>query len=120
MFAVNNYAKIWNHEDKGRSSIVNMSTSRKDRETGEYKNDFSSKYVRFVGKAHDKLADLQDNGRILITECGVTVEPGNDGKYYTTFKVFDFENANSATASASKTASETDQWVAEEDDDLPY
>ena len=115
MFAVNNYAKIWNHEDKGRSSLVEMSTSRKDRETGEYRNDFSSKYVRFVGKAHDKLANLQENGRILITECGVTIEPGNDGKYYTNFKVFDFENADAGRASSPMVAS-----VEDDDDDLPY
>ena len=36
MFSTNSFAKIWRFEDKGRYAVVEMSTSKKDRETGEY------------------------------------------------------------------------------------
>ena len=77
--------------------------------------------MRFVGSAHDKLSELQENGKIKILNCGVTVEPSTDGKWYTNFLVFDFENADANGASAPRTASyEGDQFVADDEDDLPY
>ena len=117
MFANNSFARVWRNEDKGRYSVVEMSTSKKDRETGEYKTDFTSKYVRFLGKAHEKLDDLQENGRIKIINCGVTVEPSSEGKWFTNFLVFDFENADSAGASTPQT---DNSEVVVEDDDLPF
>ncbi len=124
-FSQGSFAKVWENEDKGRYSVVSMSTSRKDRETGEYKTDFTSKYVKFLGHAHEKLSDIQENGRIKITSCAVTVEPGADGKWYTNFLVYDFENADESGANSPRvsnaTVDESDQFVAEEDDDdLPF
>jgi len=132
-FSQGSFAKVWRFEDKGKYSVVEMSTSRRDRETDEYKTDFSSKFVKFLGKAHEHLADLQENGRIKITSCAVTVEPGQDGKWYTNFLVYGFENADEAGASSPRVSNtavedESDQFVAsvdprfpnEEDDDLPF
>lgn len=123
-FSQGAFAKVWGFEDKGKYSLVSMSTSKKDHETGDYKYDFSSKFVRFVGKAHDHLATLQENGRIKIGECAVTVMPGQDGKWYTNFTVYSFENADEAGANSPRVSNamvdESDQFVAEEEDDLPY
>ena len=116
MFANGAYATVWRFFDKGRYSIVEMSTSKKDHESGEFKNDFASKYVRFVKEAHTKLLELEERDRIRIINCGVTVEQGKDGKWYTNFIVFDFEKPGESS-SDNTTAPD---FVPEDDDDLPY
>jgi hypothetical protein len=96
VFGTNNYCTLWGIEDKGKYSVVEMSTSRKDKETGEYTTDFSSKFVRFIGEAHNKLKKYgySRKDRIKLTNCGVTTDKGNDDRWYTNFLVFDFEDAN--------------------------
>lgn len=91
MFKDGNFAKVWELEDKGKWTRVNMSTSRKNKDDGTYKTDFSSKFVKFIGKAHEMAKHLKENDRIKIVECGTTVEKGNDEKWYTNFLVFNFE-----------------------------
>lgn len=118
MFSVGSYATIWANEDKGNYSVVEMSTSRKDKESGEYKTDFSSKFVRFVGQAHSKAKKyaLDRKSRIKIENCGATVEPGNNGVWYTNFLVFDFSLAEGNNKSAVDDSYEGDY---DEDDELP-
>jgi len=105
MFGEGRYASIWATEDKGKYTNVELSTSVKSKETGEYETDFSSKYVTFLSEAHKKAAKLQRKDRIKIGPCGVTTRKGKDDKYYTNFLVFDFEMAD---APAPKTADYND------------
>jgi hypothetical protein len=56
---------IWSVEDKGTHSLVRMSSSRKDKKTGEYRNSNWS-FVRFVGEAHKKASELKKQDRIVI------------------------------------------------------
>lgn len=118
MFSLGSYATIWGCEDKGNYSLVEMSTSRKDKKTEKYKTDFSSKYVRFVGKAHDKAKkdNLGRKDRIKIGNCGVTVELGQDGRWYTNFIVFEFDSAEGHNSSNHKEEYDGDY---DEDDELP-
>ena len=54
----NSFAKIWSaKKGNGNSYSVNMSISRKDKETGEYKTQFSG-FVNFAGEAAKKGAGL--------------------------------------------------------------
>ena len=66
---VDQYATFWNIEedgDKGNYALVNISTSRKDKQSGEYKNT-SWRWVRFVGNAYnDDLKNLSRMTRIKI------------------------------------------------------
>jgi len=66
---VDQFATFWNIEedgDKGTYALVNLSTSRKVKETGEYKNT-SWRWVRFVGGAYnDELLSLPRMTRIKI------------------------------------------------------
>lgn len=93
MFSVGTYIKIWNVTNKGNYSEVECSSSAKNKMTGNYETDFSSKYVRFIGNAHKK--NPQANERIKITNCGVQNVYEKDGqKQYLknpTYIVFDFE-----------------------------
>lgn len=68
------FATIWEIEDKTTYSLVKMSTSRKDKESGEYKNSNWS-YVRFVGEAHKKAHELNRKDRVVIKGGGISLEP---------------------------------------------
>ena len=57
------YAKIWNIDRKEKYSVVELSVRKKNRTTDQYETDFSSKFVRFVGNAHQQLINMQGNER---------------------------------------------------------
>jgi hypothetical protein len=65
LYFKDNYATYWEHEDKGSYSIVSLSTSRKDKKSGDYKNS-NWKFCRFVGEAHEKVKDLNKKDHIRI------------------------------------------------------
>lgn len=96
MFSTGVYFKVWNVVNKGNYSEVDCSTSKKNNQTGNYETDFSSKFVRFIGKAHQK--SPQPNERIKVTSCGVQNAREVDGRreYYKNpiYIVFDFERDN--------------------------
>ena len=58
--------KLWEFEDKGKYSVVSLSQSQKDKQTGNYVTKFSSKFVRFIGAAHDKLKQCSKGERVKI------------------------------------------------------
>lgn len=94
MFAVDSYAMIWGvKEVKDKYTVCNISTSRKDKNTGQYVKDFADARVRFVGKAHQQKP--QANQKIKITNCGVTSVYDKEKKQnYITFIIFDYELDN--------------------------
>lgn len=94
MFANNSFLKIWSVKDvDGKYYEVDCSTSRKQ-EDGSYKKDFSSKFVRFYGKAKEKLDAVGTNipSVVKIINCGETnfYDPEKK-REYTTRMVFDYE-----------------------------
>lgn len=91
-FRTDAYAKVWGVENKGNYSVVDMSVSKKNKETGGYDVEFSNKFVRFIGTAH-KLADgLKKGDTIKIGNCDVThVYSKEKNTTYTNFLVFSFE-----------------------------
>lgn len=89
MFSTGSFAKIWESTDKGNYHECKLSTSVKNRQTGEYETDFQG-FVRFVGKAHGQMP--LPNQRIKITSCGVTRRYDKTAKReYTNFLVFEYE-----------------------------
>lgn len=93
MFSVGSYFKIWNVTNKGNYTEVECSTSAKNKMSGNYETDFSSKFVRFIGNAHKKAP--QAGEKIKITNCGVQNVYEKDGQRQylknPTYLVFDFE-----------------------------
>jgi hypothetical protein len=73
-FKVGAIATVWKVNEKEKYSNIQISTSRKDRNTNEYKTDFSG-FVNLVGEAHHKVNQLSEKTRIKILDCEVT----NDG-----------------------------------------
>lgn len=113
------FVTVWEVEDKGNYSLVKMSTSRKDKQTGEYKNSNWS-FVRFVGDAHKKAGDLVAKDRIVIKGGGISSEPYmKDGvKAYPKspqIVVFNFEKPEETD-----TSSKMDTPPATEDEPLPF
>ena len=96
-FSVGRYAKIWSFEDKGKWGTVNLSVSKKDKETGVYKTDFKDGFVSVVGSAYEtiKAATIDPNHglTVRIASCDVTNSYNNaQGKasykpHYTLFGV---------------------------------
>lgn len=107
---VGGYARIWEVEDKGKYSIVRLSTSKK--KDGEDVQDFQSKYVRLIGHAHEimksvTIPDKKGVGvQLLNAETTIDVVKGNDGKsnFYTNYVVYDLSvdggNASAKTTKA--------------------
>ena len=100
MFSTGVYFKVWNVTNKGKYSEVDCSTRAKNKMTGNYETDFSSKFVRFIGNAHNKAP--QAGERIKVTSCAVQNVYEKDGqKQYLktpTYIVFDFERDNDSNA----------------------
>ncbi len=91
-FANNRIAKIWEIKIKDKWAEVKLTTSKKDAtEPSGYKQDFSS-YVRFVGKAFDKVKNLEGTEMIKILETDVQNHYDKEKKVsYYNCAVFDFE-----------------------------
>ena len=90
------YATVWNVDvDRNGRVNVQISTSRKNRNTGEYFTDFSSKYVRFDGDAAEPAKSLSRMDRIKLLSCSVTNGKSKSGdKWNTYFTVFNFEKVD--------------------------
>ena len=119
-FSNNAYAKIWKVEKHDNYTKVNMSTSKKNRDTGEYETDFSG-FVNMIGKAHKLAESLEANDRIKILSCEVTTkyDKAKDTKY-TNFTIFDWEPAGTS-AGEPKQLNVEEPVVEEQDDEaLPF
>lgn len=89
MFQNNTYAKIWSVEDKGNYTVCQISTSKKDKQTGKYETDFADK-VRFVGKAHGQKPQAEQKIKLLNTAVSNHYDKERKKTYYS-FVVFDYE-----------------------------
>ena len=121
MFSVGSYFKIWNVTNKGNYTEVECSTSAKNKMSGNYETDFSSKFVRFIGNAHKKAP--QAGEKIKITNCGVQNVYEKDGQRQylknPTYIVFDFERDNEGNAGAYMPSAYTDSPMPSGFTDIP-
>lgn len=116
---------VWNVEDKEKFALVQMSSSRKDKQSGEYKNT-SWSYVRFVGAAYNKIATegLQHGDRIVLKGATIAQEPYFvDGvKTYPKYPQITVFNWEHYVPDGAQTPSgiDTPPQVEEEDEGLPF
>ena len=134
-FSNGSYGKIWSFEDKGKYGTVNLSTSKKNKDTDQYETDFQHKFVTVAGEAYNFLKSngvTKDGLRVKIVSCAVTNKYDPDKKVtYWNPVVFALEDANGgsspatksgnkkAAAPAKKTANKNDHAVLEDDEDSP-
>lgn len=74
-FRTGAYAKVWEVSPMSDTSTkVRMSVSRKNKQSGEYEQDFSG-FVLCIGTAAaKKAAQLHEGSRIKIGDCDVTTK----------------------------------------------
>lgn len=129
-FRVGNYMSVWSTEPSksGNTTRVRLSSSRKNKMTDQYEQDFSG-FCTFIGKAHEMARGLQPKDRIKILECDVgTTYNKEQQKEYVNYKVFDFEMADGSTPGGGsakaggkkKTAFSDEGDVDVDDGDLPF
>ena len=122
-FKSNAYCTVWSCEPgKGNFMNVRLSISRKNKETGEYEDEFSG-FCMFIGAAKAKAEKLKERDRIKLGDTDVTrrYDKEKNREYYT-FKVFDFEMADEAgraTQSAPVASNPVDSNPVETDE-LPF
>lgn len=101
-FKNNNYATVWTVEPVSDTlTRARISTSRKNRQTGEYETDFSG-FVAFVGSANAaKAARLSERDRIRLGDVEVTNRYVKEKNItYTNFTIFSFEMADAPNGAA--------------------
>lgn len=105
--------------------MVRLSISRKDKQTGEYTQDFSG-FVSFVGTATaKKAACLTEGARIKLGDVDVTTSYNSEKKItYTNFKAFNFEvesgGGNSPTSESTTDPQPTVDSGELDDSRLPF
>lgn len=95
------WATCWSVEPKSDTMTqVRLSTSRKDKNTGEYVQDFSG-FVAFVGTAAaKKAANLKAKDRIKLGDVEVTTNYVKEKDItYTNFKCYNFETQDTGQSS---------------------
>ena len=128
---------MWAHKNRdGKDTVVDsvsdrlttarISISRKDKNTGEYKTEFS-KFVKFAGTAAARKAlSLREKDRIRLLEVDYYESPGkNEGEYYQNFMVYDFEiqdrdDYNRGSAPQPARTVDDGEVDAEDDSRLPF
>lgn len=120
-FRTNAYARVWAIEDKGNYHEAQVSVSRKNKETEKYEQEWGNRFVRLIGEAHKKAANLQPQSSIKILDCDVKTRYVKEKeREYTSYMIYDFELQNGqAPTQKPKTKAKT-KPAAEEDDELPF
>lgn len=114
------YATVWTVEPVSDTMTKSrISTSKKNKQTGEYETDFSG-FVRFVGaNAASAARNLREKDRIKLGEVEVSNRYDKEAqKEYTNFTVFTFDLADSHNTSAPAPAAAEEKT--EETEDLPF
>lgn len=90
-------ATVWSVEDVKGLTKVRLSTSRKNKDTGEYEQDFSG-FCLFAGTAKAKAEKLRERDRIVLGDIDVTTKYDREKNCeYVNYTVFDFEPVTGAT-----------------------
>lgn len=119
--------KVWKIEDKEKYAIVTLSTSRKVKDTKEYKNTYW--FASFMNDAYEKIIELHEgdeisiNGRIskeeYVNSSGEKLYPKNYQMVVYNWSVWNWDEVN---PSGSKTKG-NDYPVVEDDesdDNIPF
>ena len=119
------YATVWSVEVKSDTMTRGrISINRKNKQSGEYEQDFSG-FVDFVGTAAaHSAASLKERDRIKLGDVDVTNKYDKEKNVtYTNFKIFSFElmNGGNSGAKANTTSPQPNVDDGEVDDSrLPF
>ena len=102
MFSEKFWAKVWKIERHEDYTVIDVSVSIKNKETGKYDTTFHDKYMRCYRAAHEKLKTLEDGVRIRPISFGIKNRYDKEKNVmYQNNLLFDFEvDPNFTTAPA--------------------
>lgn len=90
-FRKDGYAKVWKTTVYEKYTLVELSTSKKNKQSGEYEVDFQHSFVKFIGQAHRDATSLTRGSRIKLGDCDVTRKYSKEKqREYIDFIVYDF------------------------------
>ena len=119
-FARSKWAKCWQIEPGERSTKVRISTSKKNKQTNEYEQDFSG-FVTLAGTAHKEAANLKVGDTFQIGDCEVTSRYDKEKKKeYINFTVYSFTSDDKNDAPAPKPAAAPATVQDDSEDSLPF
>lgn len=127
-FRSNSFAKVWDVKPMSDTKTkLRISVSRKDKQTGEYVQDFSG-FVDCVGSlAAKKAAQLKEGDRIKLGDVDVTNRFDKEKNVtYTNFVMFNFEKDGEESAAQPQKKQPADEPQPEvdsgevDDDRLPF
>ncbi len=92
-FRTGAYAKVWEVKPRSDTNVsLRISINRKNKQTGEYEQDFSGFVNAFGTTAAKKAASLKEGDRIKLGDVDVSTRYDKDKKVtYTNFSLFSFE-----------------------------
>ena len=112
-----NYITVWKITEKEGRYSASVTTSRKNKQTGEYVNSYWN--VRFVGSAQEKAKALKEKDRIIVHAGDLNIEntsykkEGQDKpQNYLSVTIFDFDQNSTQGSNESSTS--------DNPDDLPF
>ena len=122
-FRTGAWAKIWEVTPSERSTKVRLSISKKNKQTGEYEQDFSG-FVTLAGTAHRDASNLKVGDRIKIGDCDTTNRYDKEKNItYTNYSIYTFEfgeDQNNAAPTASSDTAAVPVDEPESEEDLPF
>lgn len=123
-FRSKSFAKVWDVKPVSEyMTQLRISTSRKNKQTDQYEQDFSG-FVAFVGADNAKAAAALNAGdRIQLGDVDVTTTYDKaKGKEYVNYKAFSFTKDGMSNSSAPKKEVDDGELEApdEGDSDLPF
>ena len=119
-FARSKWAKCWQIEPGERSTKVRISTSKKNKQTNEYEQDFSG-FVTLAGTAHKEATNLKVGDTFQIGDCEVTSRYDKEKKKeYINFTIYSFGSSEQKAAPAAKPATAPAAPAADDPEELPF
>lgn len=116
------YMRIWELEPHEKFTTARVSTSHKNKQTGDYEQDFSG-FVTLIGAAHTEAAGMQPNCTVRIGNCEVTNRYDKEKqKSYTNFNVYSFKHDDGENERPAQKPDAVDVSVDDSEDmeELPF
>lgn len=114
------WATVWEVTPKSDTvTQIRLSVSRKDKDTGEYVDDFSG-FVAFIGTANaQKAAKLKERDRIRLGDTDVSTRYDKEKRItYTNYKCFSFEGQELVQMADDPAPAAVDEGF--DEDNLPW
>jgi len=117
--------KIWKIDKKNNYAEVRMGSSRKEKDSKEYKNSTWS-FTRFVGTAFKKIDELSVDDTIVLKGAGIKLEPYTDNegnvKYpkFPQLVVFNWEPFAYEDSGQTSSGTKPPTVVSSDDEELPF